>query len=360
MIITRKIQVYIAEDDKEQRKEFLHTLYQWRDLVRRAANIVVSHKFIQDNIKDFVYVKDEIKDKFYVKDILKEEKGMSEQNTTYRVLSEYLKGKIPSDIYSCLNQSVSNTYKETRKDLYTGKASLRSYKNNIPIPFSAKAISNIHWNDEDKRFYFTLFGMSFGTVLGADLSNNKLIIERCISNEYKLCSSSIAVDDKKKKLFLYLCVDIPKKNIELKEDVYMYAMLSVDEPIKYFVGGSECVIPDDEKIYKIGTKDEFLHGRLQIQAALKRAQIAARYNKGGKGRKRKLQSVDRFSDKEKNYVETKLHTYSRMLVDMAAKAGAAKIILIDQKQKEEEAKEKKFILRNWPYFGLIEKIKYKA
>ena len=196
--------------------------------------------------------------------------------------------------------------------------------------------------------------------MGADLSNNKLIIERCISNEYKLCSSSIVVDDKKKKLFLYLCVDIPKKNIELKEDVCMYALLSFEEPIKCFIGGNDCVITDEKNIYKIGTNDEFLHGRLQIQAALKRAQIAARYNKGGKGRKRKLQSVDRFSDKEKNYVETKLHTYSRMLVDMAAKAGAAKIILIDQKQKEEEAKEKEFILRNWSYFGLIEKIKYKA
>ena len=124
--------------------------------MRRAANIIVSHKFVQDNIKDFIYVKDEVKDKFYVKNILKEEKGMSEQNTTYRVLSEYLKGKIPADIYSCLNQNISNTYKETRKELYTGKASLRSYKNNIPIPFSAKALSNIRWNENDKRFYFTL------------------------------------------------------------------------------------------------------------------------------------------------------------------------------------------------------------
>ena len=97
-----------------------HTVYEWRDLVRRAANTVVAHKFTQENIKDFVYIKDEIK-KFYVKDILKEGKGMSEQNTTYRVLSDMLKGKVPSDIYTCLNQAVANTYKGNEKRHLYGK-----------------------------------------------------------------------------------------------------------------------------------------------------------------------------------------------------------------------------------------------
>ena len=237
---------------------------------------------------------------------------------------------------------------------------MRSYKNNIPIPFSAKTLSNIQWNKEDGRFYFNLFGIPFGTALGADRSNNRLIIERIINKEYKLCSSSIVVDGNKKKLFLYLCVDIPKKNIELKVGTYMYALLSFNEPIKCFIGGEECVIPDDKNMYKKGTADDFLYGRLQIQSALRRAQIAAKYNKGGKGRKRKLQSIDRFAEKEKNYVETKLHTYSRMLVDSAAKAGAEKIILINQELKDVGVKEKEFILRNWSYFDLIEKITYKA
>jgi hypothetical protein len=201
----------VSEKEADLKKDFIHTLYAWRDHVRRAANVVVAHKFCQDNIKDFVYIKDEIKEKFYVKDILKPGRGMSEQNTTYRVLSDMLKGKVPADIYSCLNHYVVNIYKETRRDIYAGKASLRSYKNNIPIPFSAAALSNIHWDEEDSRFYFTLFGIPFGTALGADRSGNKLMVERCISREYKLCSSSMAIDDGKKKMFLYLCVDIPQK-----------------------------------------------------------------------------------------------------------------------------------------------------
>jgi hypothetical protein len=117
MIITRKIQVFVYDTDVAQKKEYIHTLYSWRDLVRRGANMIVAHKFAQQNIRDFVYLKDEIKDKFYVKDILKEGKGMSEQNTTYRLLSEMMKGKVPSDIFSCLNQSVAHTFKETEKDM---------------------------------------------------------------------------------------------------------------------------------------------------------------------------------------------------------------------------------------------------
>lgn len=367
MIITRKIQIYVCEEDKDLRKDFVHTIYQWRDLVRRGANTIVAHKFTQENIKDFIYIKDEIKEKFYVKNILKEGKGMSEQNTTYRVLSDMLKGKVPADIYACLNQAVANTYKETRKDLYTGKSSLRSYKNNIPIPFSAKSLLNLNWNKEDKRFYFTLFGIPFATALGRDRSNNKVIIERILSGEYKMCSSSIQIDDNRKKMFLLLCVDIPQKEVILKPDKKLYAFLGVFNPIVCTTEITESLEAKDNayKVWEIGTEEEFNHRRRQIQEAVKRCQINNKYSVGGKGRKKKNKALERFQDKEKNYVDTKLHTYSRMLVDMAIKHECSEIVLMKQKErevkaKEDNAEEKPFVLRNWSYYGLKEKIQYKS
>jgi transposase len=359
-IITRKIQVYVAEEDKALRKEFIHTMYAYRDLVRQAANIIVSHKFVQENLKNFVYVKDEVKEKFYVKDILKEGKGMSEQNTTYRVLTEFLKGRLPSGIRTALNQEVVRTFQKTKKDMNSGKASLRSYKNNIPIPFTSQVLKNIRWSEEDKRFYFTLFGIPFGTALGRDRSNNRQIIERAISQEYKLCSSSIVVDDDRKKMFLHLCVDMPSKKVELKEDAVLYAMLSADVPVQYFTGDTDdaAAIPDGDNVYSIGTKEDFLYKKQQIQAALRRAQVAVRYNRGGKGRKRKLQSLDKFHDKESNYVKTKLHLYSRLLVNEAVKARASKIVLLNGETSNEE--KDAFLLRSWSYCELMEKIKYKA
>jgi len=36
------------------------------------------------------------------------------------------------------------------------------------------------------------------------------------------------------------------------------------------------------------------------------------------------------------------------------------LLLVNQSNKEEIAKKDQFLLRNWSYYGLIEKIKYKA
>lgn len=366
MQLTRKIEVYVSEQDSISKGNYIHSIYQWRDLVRRAANTIIAHKYVQQQIRDFVYLKEDIKEKFYVKDIISEGKGMSEQNTTYRVVSDMLKGKVPSDIYSCLNQSVSKTFKETVADINTGKASVRSYKNNIPMPFSAKALSNIHWNENDKRFYFTLFGIPFGVALGRDRSNNQSVIEKAISGEYKLCSSSLQIDDKKKKMFLLLCVDVPQKEVSLDKNKKMFAFLGVMNPIVCTTEiNAKQEYDSGMRVFEIGTKEEFNHRRRQIQEAVRRCQLENRYNIGGKGRKRKTQSIERFNEKEKNYVDTKLHTYSRMLVNLAVKHRCSEIVLMNQEHRENEAKNNNdnsepFVLRNWSYYGLKEKISYKC
>ena len=115
----------------------------------------------------------------------------------------------------------------------------------------------------------------------------------------------------------------------------------------------------------IGTAEEFFYRRTQIQAALKRTQENSKYAKGGKGRKRKLQAVTRFEEKERNYVDTKLHLYSKQLVDIAVNNGCGTIYLVNQKPREDEAKKEAekgnpLVLRNWSYYNLKQKIYYKC
>jgi len=366
MITTRKIQIYVAEQDATKKKELLHQLYEWRDYVRRAANAIVAHKYVQQNVRDFVYFTDEIQDKFYIKDCLKQGKGMSEQNTTYRICSAMMKGKVPSDVFSCLNQAVANTFKETLPDILKGNASVRSYKNNIPVPFSGKAISNIHWSEENKRFEFTLFKVPFACALGADRSNNQDVIERCVRGEYKICGSSYKIDDKKKKIFLLLCVDIPKKEYAPIKDKRLFAFLSVANPITYAVAIKAKQDYDSGiRVFNIGTAEEFNHRRREIQEAVRRCQVNNRYSRGGHGRKRKCKALDRWHEIENNYVDTKLHTYSRMLVDAAVKHQCSEIVLMRQTRREDKAKADNaegdnYVLRNWTYYGLKDKIGYKA
>ena len=358
-VITRKIQVIV--DGKEN----LHTLYQWRDSVRRAANIIVTHKFCQDNIKDFVYVKDEIKDKFFVKDIIKDGKGMSEENTTYRVLSEYLKGNVPSAIYSTLNRLIASTYKKIdSKDIWAGKAYLRTYKNNIPMPFtkptfeSTKEIKGISKEGKGYSTYaFNFFGLPMQMFFGRDRSNNRIVVERCLKGEYSFCDSSIQIDDIHKKIYLLLSVKIPIKQVMLDSEKELLCALSLSTPI---------VAISNDKTYQIGDKESYLYKRKQFQESRKRLQIAMKYNVGGKGRARKCAALDRLEKGEYNYIHTLLHTYSRELINLAAKLNCGVIRLVNPtKEQIEEVKLNQqngddFIFRNWGWSGLSDLIKYKA
>ena len=383
MIITRKIKVFVAEEDPSLKKDYIHTIYMWRDEVRKAANMIVAHKFVQHQMAAFATIDDELREKFvgtkkfvFPKDILKKEKGNSEQNSTYRIVSSQLKGKVPSGIYCSLNQAVSNSFKETYVEFLKGNASIRSYRNNIPMPFPAKAIANLHEDDNDHRYYFTLFSIPFAFYFGKDRSGNRAIIDRCLDGTYKMCSSSLAIiehDDAtgKKKVrdfFMYICVDIPKKVVKLKEGKKLYAFLDVEIPIlctlkKKAEQDFDSVV--SKEWFKIGSKEEFNHRRIQIQAALRRCQINAKYAVGGHGRKKKTKSIDRFHLKEENYIETRLHMYSKDLVSIAVKNSCSEIVLLDQKKREDKAINdnkhgEPYVLRNWSYGSLKQKITYKA
>lgn len=151
--------------------------------------------------------------------------------------------------------------------------------------------------------------------------------------------------------FLLLALELPKKQYELKEHIIAEASLSVEHPITVNI---------DRDNYQIGNKEEFLYRRMAIQSARHRLQKAAAFNKGGHGRKKKLKSLEHFNEKEKRYVDSRLHLYSRRLIDICVKSGAGTLLLVNQSNKEEVAKEDEFLLSNWSYYGLIEKIKYKA
>jgi transposase len=179
-----------------------------------------------------------------------------------------------------------------------------------------------------------------------------------------MCTSSLQFDGKK--IFWLICVDIPKKEVELDEKKTLFAYLDVDVPVRCTCDVKAIKDYDSGmKWFEIGNKEEFLHRRIQIQEAVRRCQINNRYSKGGKGRKKKCQAIERYHEKEINYVTTKLHLYSRLLVDLAVKHKCGRILLLNQKAREDKAKAdnmsgEPFLLRNWSYYGFKDKINYKC
>lgn len=366
MVITRKIEVFVCEADKELRRAYYEKLYANRDIAVKVANMGVSHLFALDNTMP--YLSDEDRERIVF--IGAKGNKATKQNAPYVAASEAFKGKADMGMVSCVLQNVQKTYQDDRKHGMWNR-SLRSFKANMPVPFKADRFLNLRFSEYEngegeKRqgCFFTLMGVPFQMKFGRDRSGNRIIVERVVGGEYKMCTSSLQFD--RNKIFLLLCVDIPKKEVELDEGKTMYAYLGVMNPVICTCDVRAAKEYDSGyKWFEIGTKEEFNYRRRQIQEAVRRCQVENLYNSGGKGRKKKCQAIDRWHEKEKNYVATKLHTYSRMLVDLALKHRCGRIVLMNQTNREEEAKEQNaegdsLVLRNWSYFGLKEKIGYKC
>ena len=367
MVITRKIEVFIPEDNKALRRSYYEKLYDNRDAAVKIANMAVSHRFALDNTMP--YLTDEVKET--IEYIGCKGQKATKQNATYVVASQAFKDKgIYMGMIPSVLQMVDKMYQDDRKKGMWNR-SLRSYKSTMPVPVKASLYHNLRFaeyvNGDGKTSegcFFEVMGIPFQMRFGRDRSGNRLIVERVISGEYKMCTSSIQVDGKK--VFLLLCVDIPKKEVKLDEGKTMYAYLGVMNPIICTCDVRAAKEYDSGyKWFEVGTKEEFNYRRRQIQEAVRRCQQNNKYSVGGKGRRKKCQAIDRWHDKEKNYVDTKLHTYSRLLVDLAVKHKCGQIVLMNQKPREDKAKEdnmngEPFVLRNWSYYGFKEKIAYKC
>ncbi|MDD4107820.1 MAG: transposase [Prolixibacteraceae bacterium] len=349
MILTRKIEIFISEENKTLRKEYYDLLYSWRYFVVNGANELLSYLYSIDRLRYYKFLTK--KSKIELGIIGAKGEPVKESSAPYVFLSERMKGKIPMDILNCLQKTVVKRYSNIKTDLFKGNSSLYTFKKTIPIPFSACSIRDLSWNDELKSYRFTLFGISFGIYLGRDRSDNRSVIGNCLNGTFHLSESAIIIDDKRKKVFLSLYYSVPQRVVSLDEERYINASLSAEIPIIASYSG---------EILQIGNREEYLHRRLQIQAAIKRVQVNSRYSAGGKGRKRKLKAVNRFHNKEKNYINTRIHTYTKILIDYALANRCKTINLINQEEKEYAAKQEPFLLRNWSFSKMRQMIEYKA
>jgi hypothetical protein len=350
IILTRKIQVYIDSDDKAFVQQAYTTLHQWQYICFKAANYIFTHSFLQEQIKELIYLNEGVQLK--LADIKKDQDGIlttSKLNSTQQVLSKNFKGQIPIHILSSLNMTLAKHFSNEKLSYISGERSLRNYKKNIPIPFRGTDITKLRSIDDGISFSFSLFKMPFRTYLGKDAFDKRRLFHKAINGEIKLCTSSLVLEEKK--IYLLASFRLEKDQHSLDPAIIAEASLSLEYPIVVHVGKAR---------YNIGNKEEFLYRRLAIQAARQRVQKAAAFNRSQHGKVRKLKALKRFEDKEYNYIKHKLHVYSRRLIDICIKNRAGNLLLVNQHDKEQAAKEDEFLLRNWSYHDLKEKIFYKA
>lgn len=375
--ITRPIELWIDEEDVEIRKAAREKLWKWQTENVNMHNSIASHLYMQLKSNELLYYNPEFKESN--PDMFQQGKGWSPGNRTYRLISETYAKTLPSDIISNINNRLIGTFNKEKKNYLRNERSLRSYKKNCPIPFSAKMITNITISEDKKNYHFSLFGkkhgIKFKTRFGRDTSNNKEYFESCLNEDgilfsgtfdelplgaCKLCDSSFRIDGAK--IFLLAVFQFESTKNNLKEENIMEAHLSVTVPI---------ALRFKSKTLNIGTRQDFLHRRLAIQGSLRAQQINSRFGRGGKGRKKKLKNITRFEDKEKNFVTSKQHAYSKKLVDLCLQNKCGQLVLkytheltppedLSKFEKAKWEEENQPILRNWTYYGMTEKLTYKC
>ena len=212
-----------------------------------------------------------------------------------------------------------------------------------------------HINEPDCKLYLN-YGANgtpsiarFRFILGTAKNRKELktSLLRLYSGEYKPLGSKLGIEGNK--TVLYLSMEIPQKETELDENAICGVALGMNIP-------AVCALNSSSEKYMIGSADDFLRIRVQMQEQRRRLQKALKSTSGGHGRKKKLAGLDRLKKRERNFVNTYCHFISKNVVDFAVKNQAKYIYMQDLEGYDTD----KFVLRNWSYFELQQDIAYKA
>ncbi|TKI39933.1 RNA-guided endonuclease TnpB family protein [Bacillus mycoides] len=241
--------------------------------------------------------------------------------------------------------------------LMTGSRTLRIYKRNQAYPFRSRRLK--FYKENGDFFINSSKSLLFKCLLGVKRQNSKeliQILEKILDNQYKICDSSLEFN--KKKLILNLCIEVDEnthsENMKVP-GVVKGRIVGVDLGIQI---PAYCTLNDSPfKKKAIGSVDDLLRIRTQMQARRRRLSKNLISARGGKGRGKKLKALDRFEEYERNYVRTYNHFISKQIIQFTLQNQAEQINL---ELLQMEHTKSKSILRNWSYYQLQQMIEYKA
>ena len=258
------------------------------------------------------------------------------------------------DTKSAITQRVKKDFKTSLKNgLAKGERTITNYKRDYPLLTRGRDLK-FQYKDDDIIIKW-VNKIVFKVVLGSGkIKENKIELQytlhKIINKEYKVGQSSLQFD-RNNNLILNLNLDIPYNP---KNETVEGRTLGVDLGIKY--PAYMCLNDDTYKREHIGSIDDFLRIREQMQDRRRKLQHDLKFIKGGKGRNKKMQALDRLRDKEKNFATTYNHMISKNVVEFAKKNQCEYINM--EKLTKDGFNNK--ILRNWSYYQLQQYIEYKA
>ena len=277
-----------------------------------------------------------------------------------------------------------------KKDIFNGaisckKGQARNFKSDAPFTVAKAMMGFSHTYDSDEELYdhisdtnaniyFDLGAKGNPTILrfkldlGANPKNkNELtsVIKKVYSGEYEYCTSSIKVEGTK--ILLYLCLAIPENKKELAPGNKIGVSLGLNTAVIAVTNTNK------KDVLKFGDEHTLEYYRAYIQNKLWKLEKDIKYINGGHGRKKKLEKLNIYKDRERCFVNDFNHKASLAIINFALKHQASVIVMPDltefTKRLQKEIKEArknhetynyKYMLRNWSYYELTSMVEYKA
>lgn len=359
-IITRKIKlIAVGETSKDRTASYNYIKRIASDLVQVGNEVIrltVCNQYELDKIKNSMNVITKSKSK----EIFREKYGAMVGNMGYNLMKKNT--TMSSDIKSSFCQKIYKTIDEGFYDILQGKVSIPSFrKTSLTIPFRGTIHKEpvVYKEGEDYIFNFPLSSsersihkkIKFKLHYGRDRSGNEKIVNRILSGEYKMNTSSIQIKDDD--FYLLLTCTIPDtKSKDIIPDKVMGIDLGINRPVSIYIDGEKrqpSQIQLGEKIQSERMK--FYKQRRAIQQSMK-------FAKGGHGRTRKMLGMETFREKEENWSKLMNHNISKEVINIAKQYDVGIIKMEDltgiTKNKND------YYLKSWAYYQLQTDIEYKA
>ena len=291
---------------------------------------------------------------------VKTETGKSDRGLFYDRLAKEYTTISTANLAATINQAWSK-YGKNKKDIFSGKMSLPSFRSNQPIILRKDSVK-LKKESAQIIVETALFSKTFKKqesmktnphfLVQINDNAQKAIIENIISGEYSYGECKLIYD--KKKWFLLLTYNFapqtheldPNKilGVDMGECVAIYASIYGEHDRLRIEGG---------EVTQFAKQQE-----ARIKSMQSQAQVCGE-GRIGHGTKTRVSRVYQAKDKLGQFRNTVNHRYSKALVEFAIKHQCGVIQMENLTGIKEDTGYPKF-LRHWTYYDLQTKIKSKA
>ena len=342
MIKTRKIEI-IPTGDKKYITETIKRYSQ--ESCEMANEVVRTTIFNIQRYNDFKKENPNILPKDMGKEYAKKY-GFTARGFAYDVTKSY---DMIASVRAGLSDQIKKTFTTNQKDIFSNKVSIPSFtKDKMPIYFMWRT-SKVYV--KENKYYFQISNdLTFIIHFGRDRSNNKSIVDKILSGEYKGCDSCLTVE--KGKIFLNLTFKFEPEQVMVPySDIVLGIDLGINRPLT--------IARSDGKYIEQIELGEFVNAtRMQFQKRRKNLSKSLKYTNGGHGRNDKMKKLNALKNKEHNCYKTTNNKYSRDVIKKSQLNNIGKIRMEDLTGITKDSTD--YFFKSWPYYQLQQMIEYKA